>query len=394
MRLGRALLAVGSVLLLTAPQAGAEGRPTRFHIDPSVAFATVLDDNIFLEDSGRNRSIGVWVTPRLELGYRRPALELGADVGVNIQRYAGYFDSRGEELVHATGYAEIGLWRGLSLRVSDAYVPQPERLGYPGDEGPNLIQTNRAEVELRYWRELPAAREISIGLMATHFMSEDFIERAPTGPGGSVVVDDDFHADFLGGSAYVEVQSTLGEQSSGYVRGQLGYRSFDDSPGSDLTDFTMVMGLRSQPLENLELEVVGGGGMIAFSDFGEAPRILATASMRYRFESGWSWRVVLDHLTSAGLVGQEVLESTGRIGVVKRFNRRTEVALDFFITRFDDEDWSTGANLFGGAEIEFRRQLSARTQVSLAYRHWRNAGSFGFDDFNQNRLALSLSYRR
>ena len=88
------------------------------------------------------------------------------------------------------------------------------------------------------------------------------------------------------------------------------------------------------------------------------------------------------------------MESTGRIGVVKRLNRRTEVALDFFITRFDDEDWSTGANLLGGAEIELRRQLSARTQVSLAYRHWRNAGSFGFDDFNQNRLALSLSYRR
>jgi hypothetical protein len=224
-------------------------------------------------------------------------------------------------------------------------------------------------------------------------MSEGLTEMVPVGSGGMTVVDNDFHADFVGATAYVEIQSPIGERRSGYVRSQLGYRSFQDSSDSDLADFSLLLGVRSHPFENLELELAGGGGLISFASLGEQQRILAKAAMRYRLASGWSWRVALDHLTSAGLAGQEVLESTGRIGLVKRFNRRTDVALGVFVTRFDDEDWSSSANLFGGAEIEFRRQLTARTQVSVSYRHWRNEGDFDPDDFSQNRLALALTYR-
>jgi hypothetical protein len=121
--MGRRFAAAAIVLLFVAPRAGAEEGPTRLRIDPSIRFTTVLDDNLFLEDSDRKNSIGVWIAPRVEVGYRMPALEVGADVGVDFRRYAGYFNSAGDELVHASGFGEVGLLPGLTLRLSDAYPP-------------------------------------------------------------------------------------------------------------------------------------------------------------------------------------------------------------------------------------------------------------------------------
>ena len=65
----------------------------------------------------------------------------------------------------------------------------------------------------------------------------------------------------------------------------------------------------------------------------------------------------------------------------------------FFVTRFDADSWSGGANLFGAAELQVRRQLTRHSQLSISYRHWRNDGGFDVDDFSQNRVAVAFTYR-
>ena len=50
-------------------------------------------------------------------------------------------------------------------------------------------------------------------------------------------------------------------------------------------------------------------------------------------------------------------------------------------------------DLFGGAEVRIRRQLSRRLTADLEYRFWDNAGNFTSNDFIQNRAMLTLRYR-
>jgi hypothetical protein len=285
----------------------------------------------------------------------------------------------------------VGLLPGLTFRVANAFVPNPEELGLPPDQGANMLQTNRSDAELRYWRALPGEREISFGMRGTRFFSDGFSEDVP-GSGGTVILDDNFHADYWGGTSYLEYQEPLGRRTSGYARAQAGYRTFDDSPRSDNLDYSLLLGVHSLRFRNAEIDVAGGYGRIQFSSLGDQPRIMGRASLRYRLPSGWSWRLGVNHLTSADLLGNAALETTGSIGVEKRFaDGRTAAGVNLFITRFDTKSWSEGANLFGGAELQVRRQLSRRTQFRVSYRHWRNQGAYEFDDMLQNRLLFDLA---
>jgi hypothetical protein len=207
-----------------------------------------------------------------------------------------------------------------------------------------------------------------------------------------VILDDNFHADYWGGTGFLEYQEPLGRRTSAYARAQTGYRSFDDAPRSDNLDYSLLLGLRSLRFRNTEIDIAGGYGRIQFSSLDDQPRILGRASLRHRLESGWSWRIGVNHLSSADLLGNQAMETTGSLGVEKRFaDGRTAAAATLFITRFDTESWTDGANLFGGAELLVRRQLSRRTQVRLSYRHWNNGGGYELDDMLQNRLLLELA---
>ena len=161
---------------------------------------------------------------------------------------------------------------------------------------------------------------------------------------------------------------------------------------SDNLDYTLLLGVRSLRFRNTEIDLAGGYGRIQFSSLADQPRILGRVSLRHRLESGWSWRIGVNHLSSADLLGNEALETTGSLGVEKRFeDGRTAAGVTLFITRFDTESWDDGANLFGGAELLVRRQLSRRTQVRVSYRHWRNRGGYELDDMLQNRLLVELA---
>jgi hypothetical protein len=152
--------------------------------------------------------------------------------------------------------------------------------------------------------------------------------------------------------------------------------------------------VHSQRIRNAEIDLAGGYGRIRFDSLGSQPRIVGRASVRYRFSNDWIGRIGANHLTSADLLGNSALESTGSIGVEKRFEEgRSAVGVNLFLTRYDSDSLSSGPNLFGGAEVELRRQLTRRTQFRISYRYWGNQGDYEADDMQQNRLLVELNVR-
>jgi len=393
-RLGSSRFAfvIFGALALCVSAAHAEGGPGYFSWQPSLHASLVADDNVFSEDDGENGSVGVWLAPRLQLGYRTGAVELGADLGVDLRRYFDHSSSLSAELYRAVGWGEIGLRPGLSLRLSNAFVPQPVLLGLPEDEAENQVQTNRLDAGLNWWRELPGKREVQAGLLATYFSSEEYSEVVPL-EGGGFGVDDDFRADYLQGLGFVEFQSPVGERTSTYVRWQGAYRSFSERSGADHTNFSLLFGVRSSRWEGLDLALAAGVGALGFDSFADALRALGELSLCYRLPSGWSFSLEARHLMSPNLAGDDAMESTGQLGVEKRFGAATAASLRLFVTRFDGQVGVDAANLFGGTELRIRRQLTRRLQLALSYRYWRNRGGFDLDDFSRNRIAVELDFR-
>src|SRR5262249_53504500 len=214
-------LVAGAALLAAPLRAAAEGEPDLFTLQPSLATTIVAAGNPKLGEGGSSWVVGAWLRPRLEVGYHAPVFDVGADLGVDVRRYSGYDSSLSNEFANVSGYADVELARGLSLRVSEAWVPRALDLGRPEDEGVNLVQTNLVDATLRQWFALPGERELEIGVQGSHFRGEDFPQ---TTSGGAV--DDSFRANYSGGLGYVEFQTPLAERTTGFVRAQGGYRAF------------------------------------------------------------------------------------------------------------------------------------------------------------------------
>lgn len=388
----RRLLACLTLALLLATPAGAdEGAERRFTWRPSFETRSVYDDNAFLSESEEDADVGVWMLPRLELDYRTPAAEVGADLGVEIPRY---FDnsSLNDAFWRVKGHGKVGLWPGLSLRVSDAYTPQPVALGRPDDAPTNLIQSNRAEAEFRYWRELWSGRELTLGIQGARFDGDEFDALVP-GPGGTAVVDPDFRASFSEGGGYGELRNPVGENHAILLRTNVRYRSFDEVSEADHLLAAGLLGLESRLPGGLDLELSGGYGWLDSDGNSSEPHVIGRADLGWRHRSGVQLRLGFHHEMTQDLVGNDFMDTTGRLSVEKYFGLRTSATVTGFVSQLDSDTLSPSGNLFGGAEIVVRRQLSRRFQLSLAYRYWENAGSFGLDDFQQNQASVSLSYR-
>jgi hypothetical protein len=386
------VLVVSAALALGASAAHAEGGPGYFSWRPSVRTSVVADDNVFSENEGESGSIGVWLVPRLELGYRTGAVELGADLGVDLRRYFDHSSSLSAELYRAVGWGEIGLTRGLSLRLSNAFVPQPVRLGLPEDEASNMVQSNRLDLGLNWGRQLNGERGLKAGLLGTYFRSEEYSQVVPLA-GGGVGVDDDFRADYMQGLGFVEFQSPLGERTSTYVRWQSAYRSFSKRSSQDHTNLSLLLGVRSSRWEGLDIALAGGVGALGFDSFADSLRALADLSLRYRLPHSWSFSLAARHMMTPNLAGDDAMETTGELGVERRFGAATAASVRLFVTRFDGEVGVDSANLFGGTELRIRHQLTRHLQLGFSYLHWRNRGDFDLDDFSRNRIAMELDFR-
>jgi hypothetical protein len=348
-------------------------------------------DNKNLTKTGEDGDLGVWLVPRLEAYYRTPAYQLGVDGAVDVRRYTGT-RSEDEVFYRVHSFIEAGLLPGLSLRVSDAYTPQVRQLGLPDDDPQNLLQSNRANVEARYWRELPGRREIAVGAIGGRFDADRF-PALVEGPGGSVVLDPNFNADFWEGAGYAELRNPFGDEHAVYLRGLVRQRDFDHASDADHLEVNGLLGFQSHFEQGIEFDVAGGYGMLDLSGAGSEQTYLARATLAIRRPGGWRFHLGFHHEFTVDVAGNDFVDTTGRIGVEKYFDPRTALALTGFLSQLDSDSTAPSYNLFGGAEIELRRALTRRFQASLTYRYWENGGSFNLDNMNQNRLMLTLTYR-
>ncbi len=381
----------GTVALSVPGARAEEGEDAQLRLRPSLEVSTVADDNPAFEDAGAHWVAGTWLTPRLELSYRTPAIEVGADVGADVRRGFGE-SSLDAEFYRVGGFAEVGVLPGLSVRISDAFVPQPRWLGLPSDDSRNLLQTHRADLAIRFWRELPAARELEVGVVGTYFTTETFAAIVATA-GGGTAVDPNFRADFGQGAAFLELQSPLGRHTSATLLGQVGYRGFADAARSDHVNASVLVGLRSRRFGKAQLEIAAGYGLLAFEAHGNEHALLGNASLRFQLSPSWSGFVSLANEFSSNLAGNEVVQATGRAGLEAYFGERTGASISAFVSRFEDPALKRDESVYGGAELEIWRALTRHTRLSLAYRYWRNGGDAAVDDFGQNRVVLQLRYR-
>jgi hypothetical protein len=388
---GRSLHILLAVVLLAGAAAAEEDGLRRFHFRPSLQTRAILSDNIGVVDNGRDGDVGVWFAPRVELGFREDAYELGVDASLDVRRYterAG-FD---ETFYRVHSYGEVGLLPGLTFRLSDAYTPQPVMLGVPDDEPANLVQTNRAQLEMRYWRELAGGREVTAGLTGGRLDTHRFATLV-AGPGGAAVLDTGFKADFWEGGGFLELQNPLGDDHGAYVRGLVRHRSFDDRAGADHLEASALLGFRSQIEPGLALDIAGGWGWLDLREGGSDSRSLARASLSLRRPDGWHFELGAHNEFTIDVAGNDFVDTTGRLQVEKYFGPRTVASATGFVSYLTSDSTQPSSNLFGGAEVSVRRQLSRRFQVGFAYRYWQNAGAFSGDDLRQNRGMLTLTYR-
>jgi hypothetical protein len=380
--LSGAVLAAAAVPRL----ASAEGTPDLFSLRPSLGTTLVVDDNPKFEKSGGETAVGAWFHPRVQVDYDSPRLDLGADLGADVRRYAGYDTSLYKEFARMSGWGEYRFTPGLSLRLGDAWVPRAQRLGRPEDDTKNLVQTNLLDGTLRHWQSLPGGRELEMGVQGASFRTESYAEPLDGG-----TVDSEFRASYTDGLGYVELQTPIAGEVRGFVRAQGGYRFLLDDSDADHADVGGSLGVVI-PFDGGALELAGGGGWLDFAGLPDRPRALGRARLRLDLPAGFVSTFGATQLLSANLAGRKVLETDARVELERWFGRRTAASVALFGTRYDDASLA-GVDLFGGVEAGVRRQLTRAIQLVVRYRHWSNGGDLGSDDFSQNRGTVELHFQ-
>jgi hypothetical protein len=368
-----------------------EGAERPFTWRPSFETRSVLNDNAFMTTHDKDTDLGVWMEPRVELDYRVPAARLGADLGAQIPRYLDH-SSLNDVFWRTNVHGEAGLWPGFSVRLSDAFTPMPVALGLPDDAPTNLAQTNRAQGELRYWRELPGGREMTVGILGARFDGEKVDALVPDS-NGDAVLDTSFRPDFSEGGGFAELRNPFGEDHAIMLRGGTRYRSFDSLSEGEYLDAEGTLGLESRLPGGFDLALAGGFGWLDPRDGSGEPQALGRAELGWRHASGLRVEAGFHHAFASDLAGNDFIDTTGRLTLEKYFGLQTSVTVTGFVSQLDAQSSHPSHNLFGGAEVVLRRQLSRRFQVSVAYRYWENDGGFAIDDFRQNQASLSFSYR-
>ena len=389
MRASRALLLIG---LVAAAARADEGEERRFIWRTSFETRSALTDNAFLTSNHEDRDLGFWLEPRLELDYRTPAAQIGADLGAQVPRYLDH-SSLNDTFWRTHVQGEAGLWPGLSVRLSDSYTPQPIALGAPDDATPNLAQTNRAEGELRYWHEFSGGRELTAGVEGARFDS-DKIDAWVPGSGGGAAFDSSFRPNYSEGGGFAEVRNPLSEDYALLFHAGTRYRSYDALSQGEYLDAEGTVGLESHLPGGFDLSLAGGFGWLDPREGSGQPQGLGHANLTWQSSNGLRVQLGFDHAITSDLAGNDFIDTTGRVTLEKYFGLRTSAMITGFLSNLDSQSSHPNHDLFGGAELVVRRQLSRNFQVSLSYRYWENGGGFEVNDFRQNQASLTFSYRQ
>ncbi len=384
-------VAIGAVFLAFPVAAYGEGDPEKFRVGARVRTTAVYDDN-FENNDQKLDDLGYWIEPLIEAEYRRRSIRLRTELGGDVRIHPQHSDDN-DGFVHAVGELDWRLGRGLTFKLSDAFVPSPLELGQPSDDVGNLGQTNRAEAELRYERELGQRRSVLFGVRASRFDTEGFEATLDTDGDGAAELDRDFRADYWQADTYLELQQRLGRKHRLYVRGELRERRFDDFEDADFDEVFGLVGMKGRLGKRIRWGAALGYGTLNYDQGDRDGRMLGNANLEYAFGAGYTLDASVSRRLTSDAAFSDHRETTYRASLEKRLGARTRVELGSFLTSFRNSVTGGGDNRVFGVDLEIRRQLWRRFEGALIGQHFKNAGDQGADDFRKNRVFVELTYR-
>jgi hypothetical protein len=191
-----------------------------------------------------------------------------------------------------------------------------------------------------------------------------------------------------------ELRNPIGENHAILLRTNIDYRKFDDESDADHLEAGGLLGLESQLPLGFDLDLAGGAGYLDTEGGSNQPHVVGYGNLVWRnAPSGLQVRLGFHHEMTQDLAGNDFMDTTGRVSIEKYFGLQTSATVTGFVSQFDNDSVNPSDNLYGGAEVVLRRQISRNFQVSLAYRYWDNAGDFDLDDFQQNQASIAITYR-
>lgn len=376
-----------------AGEPGADGPREGFAWHPYARITAVYDDNVLLEPSGGPGEPGVWFDPGIEAAYREAALRTGADVGADLRQYFGS-PKISQYFWRIAGFAEVDATRGLTLRVSDAYAPQPLNYGLPQDDVENLVQSNRVEAQAHYRRELPQEFVVDVTLRGTRFDADPYQVRQDPVPAGLPPGTESFTASYDDVTGQVELERSLGRNTIGYARVMTRERWFDDLPEDDLTEVSGLAGIRCRALRHVEFELAGGYGQISFHSGPVTPGAIGLLQLKGDLEGGWRWNAGITRMLTSDISGFNYAETVAHAGIEKQLGPRMRATLDALGGQFDNQAPGVGNQKYYAVEAALHRQLTRTIQSGVVFRHWHTDGKGDLSNVTQNRVLLELTYRR
>ncbi len=385
------LQAATSVAQIAEP--GAIGPREGLSLHPYATLSGVYNSNVLLEPSDGTGEFGMWLSPGIEANYRRGIFRSGIDVGADLQRYFGPIHLDGY-YGRVAGFAELAPLPGVTVRLADAWAPQPLNLGLPDDDAANLVQSNRVEAEARLRRELPRELVLDLSLLGTRFDADPYEVRHDAELGGFSTQGDSIDVDYWDVTGRLELQRGFDRRTVAFARILARDRAYESATEYSFVEFSGLLGLRLRGPAQTELEIAGGYGHLDYRDGPAKPTALGLIELRGALDGGWRWHAGVSRNFTTDFSIYDYAETSGRVGLEKELGPRTRATVEFSGGQFNSEAPDVGNQTYWAVETALRRQLNRTMQAGLVFRHWQTNGDGSLHDVTQNRVILELKYRR
>jgi hypothetical protein len=372
---------------------GALGPREGLSLHPYASLSGVYNSNVLLEPDHGTGEFGLWLSPGIEANYRRDVFRAGLDIGADLQRYFGPIALDGY-YGRIAGFAEVAPLPGLTLRLADAWAPQPLNLGLPDDDAANLVQSNRVEAEARLRRELPREFVLDVGILGTRFDADSYEVRQGADLNGFSTDGGSIDVDYWDVTGRIELQRGFDRRTIGYARILARDRAYESASNYSFVEVSGLLGLRFRGPAQTELEIAGGYGQLNYRDGPTKPTALGLLELSGVLDGGWRWHAGVSRNFTTDFSIYDYAETSGRVGVEKELGPRTRATVEVSGGQFNSEAPDVGNQTYWAVEAALRRQLNRTMQAGLVFRHWQTHGEGSLRDITQNRVILELKYRR